>query len=180
MVVIHAAQKLLNTSRIEGRRYVTAAGEGQMLQNWYARLVKSSFRGHLFTLYVHHPTLMAVLCYGKTIKTSFPVFLERLPMLLDRFDFPAAFIQKEMGLMDEVIVSKAGDKSMVGHMNNMIFDIEYQFGITEVVDASILFECEDYMMRHFHKSKVDKKYTMPISFWREHFNNPEMGGKERL
>lgn len=176
--MIYAAQKLLKTSRIEGRRYVTVVGEGQMLQNWYARLVRSSVRGHLFTVYVHHPSLMAVLCYGKTIKSSFPIFLERLPMLLERFDFPAPFIQKEMGFMDEALVSKAGDKSMVAHMNNMIFDLEFQLGVAEIIDLSTIIKCEDYMMLHYHKSKEDKRYTMPISFWRAHFNNPDLGEKD--
>ncbi|HKZ66783.1 MAG TPA: hypothetical protein VJ111_10525 [Chitinophagaceae bacterium] len=55
MLIIHAVQKLLYTSRIKASLYVTQPGDGQLLHSWYARLLPSGFPGKLLVMYVHDP-----------------------------------------------------------------------------------------------------------------------------
>jgi hypothetical protein len=96
MIIIHAVQKLLNTSRLKTSLYVTAPSEGQRMHHWYARLFSSTFPGKLFVMYVHQPSLLLVVCRGKTIAGTWPEFLVRLPALLERHKFKPEFIAKEM------------------------------------------------------------------------------------
>ena len=66
-IIIHAVQKLLNTSRLKAAQYVSEGAKDQLLHRWYARLVSTGFPGKLLVMYVHEPSLLTVVCRGKTI-----------------------------------------------------------------------------------------------------------------
>lgn len=65
MLIIHAVQKLLNTSGLKASLYVTQPGKDQLMHNWYAQLLPSGFAGKLLVMYVHEPSLLTVICRGK-------------------------------------------------------------------------------------------------------------------
>src|SRR5438105_4793013 len=100
-IIIHAVQKLLNTSRTKAGLFVTAPSEGQELHLWYARLVLTTFAGKLFVMYVHDPSLMLVLTKGKTLTGTSPEFHIRLEHLLRRSHFEADFIEREMPMVKD-------------------------------------------------------------------------------
>jgi hypothetical protein len=68
MLIIHSVRKLLNTSRLEASFYVTKPAQGQYLHSWYAGLFSSGFPGKMMVMYVHEPSLMVIICKGKTIQ----------------------------------------------------------------------------------------------------------------
>lgn len=170
MLIIHAVQKLLNTSRLKAALYVTQPAEGQLMHSWYARLLASSFTGKLFVMYVHEPSLLTVICRGKTINGTWPEFLLRLPELMKRFDFPPHFIEAEMKGANGYIVAKTNSKSMLAHMNQMVFQLEYdclKFSSYETISLDYL---EDRMMDNFYRSgKKENPYTTPLKFWKQKF-----------
>jgi hypothetical protein len=66
MIIFHAVQKLLNTSRIKPVLFVSHPNEGQQLHSWYARLLSTGLPGKLLVIYVHEPSLMTIVCKGKS------------------------------------------------------------------------------------------------------------------
>jgi hypothetical protein len=106
MIIIHGVQKLLNTSRLKPALYISEASENQHLHSWYARLLATGIAGKLMVMYVHQPSLMTILCKGRTIQTTWAEFGMRLPLLMSRFHFPKDFIELEMQEMNGYIVSK--------------------------------------------------------------------------
>ncbi|WP_394370764.1 DUF6933 domain-containing protein [Chitinophaga rhizophila] len=86
-IIIHAVQKLLNTSRLEAVQYISEPDQGQLLHSWYARLIRTGFSGKLLVMYVHEPSLLLVICKGKTIGKTWNEFVRRLPALMQRIGF---------------------------------------------------------------------------------------------
>jgi len=168
MLVIHAAQKLLNTSRLKASMYVTQPANGQLMHSWYARLLASGFQGKLFVMYVHEPSLLTVICRGKTINRTWPEFLVRLPALIQRFNFPLAFIEREMKQADGYVIAKTISKSILAHMNQMVFQLEYDCRRFDSYESISLDYLEDRMMDNFYRTgdKV-RPYTTPREFWQQ-------------
>lgn len=169
MLIIHAVQKLLNTSRIETGQYITKAGEGQLMHSWYARLFSSTFPGKLMVMYVHEPSLLTITCRGKTIKGTYPEFTQRLPILMERYHFPAPFIETEMKGANGYIVAKTNSRSMLAHMNQMIFQLEYdcsRFLSYETISLDVL---EDGMMDHWYQMNGKGAFTSAKAYWEKHF-----------
>ena len=168
MLIIHAVQKLLNTSRLKASLYVSQPASGQLMHSWYARLLSSTFPGKLFVMYVHEPSLLTVICRGKTIKGTWPEFLIRLPELMRRYNFPDAFIKTEMKEADGYVVAKTNSKSILAHMNQMIFQLEYdcvRFNSYETISLDFL---EDRMMDNFYLTgNKEKPYTTPKDYWQQ-------------
>jgi hypothetical protein len=114
MIIIHAVQKLLNTSKQKPALFVSEASVNQHLHSWYAKLLSTGFAGKLLVMYVHEPSLLTVLTKGKTINSTLPQFYARLPQLLARTNFKPEFISTEMKLVkDGYVVSKTNSKSML-------------------------------------------------------------------
>jgi hypothetical protein len=166
MLIIHAVQKLLNTSRIQTGQYITKPADGQLMHSWYARLFSSTFPGKLMVMYVHEPSLLTVVCRGKTIKGTWPEFAVRLPALLHRYHFNEAFIETEMKEANGYIVAKTNSRSMLAHMNQMIFQLEYdcsRFPLYETISLDLL---EDRMMDHLYQ-KGNKGFVRVIEYWKD-------------
>jgi hypothetical protein len=150
MLIIHTAQKLLNTSRLPAVKYITKPAAGQDMHSWYARLLSSSFSGKLLVMYVHEPSLLTVVCRGKTIKGTWPEFLQRWPQLMNRYRFDPTFIQKEIDEANDFVVAKTDSRSMLSYMNQTIFQLEYdcsKFSSYEDISLNLL---EDRMMNHLY------------------------------
>src|SRR5262249_30766980 len=101
MIIIHAVQKLLNTGKLNPALYISQASDKQHLHSWYAKLLPTGFAGKLVVMYSHEPSLLTVLTKGKTVNSTIPQFYERLPRLLKRTGFKAAFTEAEMKMVKE-------------------------------------------------------------------------------
>ena len=168
MLIIHSVQKLLNTSRLSASLYVTQPNQGQHLHSWYARLLATSFRGKMLVMYVHEPSLLVVVCKGKTIQGTWEVFLGRLERLLSRFQFPDDFIKTELSQVEGYIVSKTNSKSMLASMNQIIFELEYDCTRFDDFDEIPLDWLEDKMMDRPHQTgKTWRGYMSPQGYWQK-------------
>lgn len=167
MLIIHAAQKLLNTSRLPAVKYITKPKEDQMMHSWYARLLSSTFPGKLMVMYVHEPSLLTIVCRGKTIKGTWPEFLQRLPALMRRYYFTSSFIQKEMKEVDDFVVAKTDSRSMLAHMNQMIIQLEYDCSRFPSYDDISLDLLEDRMMDSLYAIKGKPgHFIRPSEYWK--------------
>ena len=168
MIILHAVQKLLNTSGLKPALYLSAPTDGQHMHSWYVKLASAGFPGKLLTMYVHEPSLLTVLTAGRSIKTTLPQFYERLPQLLQRHNFRQDFIEKEMEFVVQGhIVSKTNSKSMLGFMNEMTFQIEnrcFNYPTYALIDLS----CEeDIFMNWLSFDNISRRYRLTRDYWAE-------------
>jgi hypothetical protein len=164
MIIIYAVQKLLNISRLKPALFISNAAEGQLLHHWYARLVATGSSGKLMVMYVHQPSLMMILCKGKTIQGTWAEFRERLPGLLKRSGFPLLFIDNEMKQMGGYVVSKTNSKSMLAFMNQIILRLEI-FIQTHGYENIAQDNLEDSFMSYLHLYPGTKHYSSPMEQW---------------
>jgi hypothetical protein len=168
MFIIHSVQKLLNTSRLEASIYISQPNAGQHLHSWYARLLATSFRGKMLVMYVHEPSLMAVICKGKTIQGTWASFLNRLGLLLQRYQFPEAFIHNELSQVEGYTVSRTNSRSLLAFMNQMAFELEYECRRAGEYDAIPIDDLEDRMMdRIYQFGKRSHDYRTPLQYWQQ-------------
>ena len=165
MFHFHATQKLLNTSRIKPVLYLSEASPDQHLYNWYVTIFASGFRGKMLLLYIHEPSLITVVVKGKTIASTIDTFRIQLKQLLHRQQFPKGFIEKEMQSAGNYIVGKTSNKSMLAHINQMVFHVttyNLRYGSYDEIDVTVH---EDIFMDWLYKSKGQKDYQTPLKYW---------------
>ena len=168
MIILHAVQKLLNTSGLKPVLYVSEPSEGQQLHSWYAKLVPSGFAGKLMVMYVHEPSLLVVLTRGKSIKSTLPQFYERLPLLMQRYGFNPGFTAQEMKLVQEgYVVSKTDSRSMLGFMNEMTFHLECRCENYLSYGGIDLDREEDIFMKWLSFDKALRRYRFTKDYWKE-------------
>jgi len=165
MLIIHSVQKLLNTSRLDASLYITKPDRGQYLHSWYARLLSSSFPGKMMVMYVHEPSLMAIICKGKTIQGTWHIFRTRLELLLHRHKFPGQFIHDELAQTEGYTVSKTSSRSILAFMNQMAFELEYECRLAEGYDVISIDKLEDRMMDRLYQ--YGKDYRTPLKYWQQ-------------
>jgi hypothetical protein len=167
-VIIHAVQKLLNTSRLEAVQYISEPDQGQLLHSWYARLIRTGFAGKLLIMYVHEPSLLTVICKGKTIGKTWDEFVERLPALLRRIDFSEDLIQSEMSLVDHYVVAKTNSKAMLGHMNDMVVMLEYQCERYPSYESISQEELENNMTKYLYGTRnKGSRFITSVDYWKD-------------
>jgi hypothetical protein len=125
MFHFHASQKLLNTSRIKPLLHISQPCPDQRMHNWYVVMCGSGFSGKMLLLYVHEPSLLTVVVKGKTIASTIDAFHKQLEQLLNRHNFPTTFIEAEMNLGSDYVVSKTSNKSMLAHINQMVLQVTH-------------------------------------------------------
>ena len=168
MLIIHATQKLLNTSWLNTSLYISQPSEGQMLHSWYSRLLSTGFPGKLFVMYVHDPSLLTIVCRGKTIKGTWKEFMDRLPALLKKVGFRSSFIRNETPHIDDHVIAKTNSRSMFAHMNQMVIQLEFEcsrFNSYDNISQDILEErMMDYLYQAVDKSKT---YITATNYWKQ-------------
>jgi hypothetical protein len=168
MLIIHAVQKLLNTSKLKPALYLSAPSAAQQLHSWYAKLLPTGFAGKLIVMYVHEPSLLTILTKGKTINSTLPDFYKRLPQLLERNYFKPAFIETEMKLVKEgYIISKTNSKSMLASMNVLTLNMEHNCRSFTTYESINLDYIEDIYTDWLTTDKSSKGYRTVMDYWKE-------------
>jgi hypothetical protein len=166
VLIIHSVKKLITASRLSPALYISKGDEGQKLHSWYARLLNSGFPGRAMVMYVHEPSLMAVICKGKTIQGTMQQMPLRLESLLERFHFPESFIRHELGLADGYVVSKTNSKSLLSFMNQMVYELEFECSRFSGFEAIKLDLLEDKMMERLYQyGRKWHDYRTPLKYW---------------
>ncbi len=150
--------------------YVTKPTEGQLLHSWYATTFSSTFPGKMMTVYIHEPSMLSVVCKGKTIKNTWPQLIERLPVVLITCGFDDKLIEKEMLLVNDFVVAKTNSRSMLGYMRQMIESLEHNCSrfysyeeISETYLENLIMEMPFSMKEH------RRKYFSAMRYWKKQF-----------
>lgn len=168
MIIIHAVQKLLNISRLKPALYISQPSENQYMHSWYIKLLSTGFAGKFLVMYVHEPSLLVVLTKGKTIHGTLPEFYTRLQLLLERKHFKPEFMEAEMSMIKEgYVVSKTNNKSILGSMNALTPNIEWNCRAFPDYEAIDLTYIEDIYLGWLTFDKTLKKYRSVMDYWNE-------------
>ena len=119
--------------------------------------------------FIHEPSLLTVMVKGKTIVSTIDNFRNQLVQLLYRHNFPKAFIEKEMLYTGDYIIGKTSNKSMLAHINQMILQVttyNLRYADYDEIDTSVH---KDIFMEWIYKSKGQKDYRTPLSYWMKEF-----------
>jgi hypothetical protein len=115
--------------------------------------------------------MMVVLCRGKTIQTTMPAFRDSVKALMQRFEFPPAFIDNEMSQMNDYAVSKTNSRSMLAIINQLQYDVAWYIERDAVPYAFFpLAAWEDRFMDRLHAAgRKPNDFTTAIRYWQQLF-----------
>jgi hypothetical protein len=118
MIVLRCTQRLLRASKVEP---VADSPEPTVaLGEWYANVVSLPFRGRTLVVFVHSGTLLSVAAPGRVLRTTVPVFQQRLPLLLARLDLPRPWVDAQAAALSSVQLARTASRSVLGSMNDIV------------------------------------------------------------
>ena len=166
MLHLHAAKKLLNTSRLKSELLVTEKPTEQLMHDWYVAFTGMGWPGKTLVCYFHYPSLLMVTATGRSIQTTYPAFRQRLRTLLVRKGFPQDFMEREWGMTDTYVVGKTSNRSMLACINQALFSVDdriREFHTFETVDLDWI---ENMQMENLHG--INKgEFMTPIEYWQQ-------------
>ncbi|HEU4558456.1 MAG TPA: hypothetical protein VFS20_11425 [Longimicrobium sp.] len=95
-----------------------------VLGEWYANGVSLPFPGRSTVMFTHPGTLLTVVAPGRALRTTLPVFHQRLPGLLRRVGVPEEWISAHAPA-GEVRLAKTADRRVLGSMTDFAYAIWY-------------------------------------------------------
>lgn len=154
MMIIRATNKLLKTSGIKPIK-----NSDELLPDlpgeWYAGLISMGRPGKLTIHFLHHPTMISVLIPGKSLKKALKLFPDRVKNLLKRNGYSKLLFQFQLRTGFEVYSTNS--RSMLSHMTQLSYNIEYHFALAETTEDIDWDYIEDVHFDHLH-SKNKKHF----------------------
>ena len=89
------------------------------LGEWYANAVALPFTGRWVVMYTSASTLLTVVAPGRAVRTTLPVFRERLPRLLRRLGLPDEWVDAQARAVEEVFIARTNNRRVLGSMNDL-------------------------------------------------------------
>ncbi|HVG43144.1 MAG TPA: hypothetical protein VM890_00385 [Longimicrobium sp.] len=89
------------------------------LGEWYANVVALPFTGRWLVMYTSASTLLTVVAPGRAVRTTLPVFRERLPRLLRRLGLPDEWVDAQARAAEEVIIARTNNRRVLGSMDDL-------------------------------------------------------------
>jgi hypothetical protein len=96
-----------------------------LLGEWYANVAPLPFPGRSVVMFTHADTLLTVIAPGRVLRTTVPVFQQRLPALLRRLEIPEDWIAEHTPDEGEVRVGRTDSRSVLGSMTDLATGIWY-------------------------------------------------------
>jgi len=156
---IRATSKLLNISGIrsikdESEPLETLPGE------WYAGIMSLLRPGKLAVHFLHYPTYISIFIPGKSLNKLIPLLPQKVSSYLKRNGYSKLESSFQLNANPEVFTTNS--RSMVAHMNQIKYELEYHFAIAESIDE-INFEHIEYQYLNylFGGKYKGRKYIRP-------------------
>jgi hypothetical protein len=121
-MILRCTQKLLKASG--ATLSPEPAPSGDALEEWYANVVSLPFPGRSVVMFTHPGTLLTVVAPGRVLRTTVPVFHQRLPELLRRVWVPDSWIAGHAPT-PEVHLAKTANRHVLGSMTDHAYTIWY-------------------------------------------------------
>ena len=116
-MILRCTQRLLKGSGLE---IVADPPQPEVaLGEWYAHTASLPFAGRSLVMYTSANTLLTVLVPGRAVRTTLPVFRQRLPLLLRRLELPGDWVDAQVRAAMDVLVARTKDRRVIGSMNEI-------------------------------------------------------------
>lgn len=158
-MIIRATKKLLNISGItpvknSNEPFKVMPGE------WYASTISLQPPGKLAVHFLHYPTYISILIPGKSLNKVISQLKPRTKALLDRLGY--SDLVPDFHLDSNVEVFATNSRSILAHINQLQYNMEYHIADNESIDSLDYDRLEDI---HFDWILTDKSspggYTTP-------------------
>ena len=171
-MIIRATKKLLNTSRIKPVENLNES-IAPLPEEWYAGLVSTGKQGKMLIHFLHTSTKLSILCPGKSLNKALQVFPLRVERLLGRLEFSKLIFQFQQHTKPEIYTTNS--RSMLSHMTQLKYAIEYRIALTETFEDINYDEIEDLLSDMLLSSKGPRKYEKPTDILQRLVNESEKG-----
>jgi len=149
-MIIRATKKLLNTSGISPIKNLTDPSKN-MPGEWYASTISLQQPGKLAIHFLHYPTFISILIPGKSINKVTLLLRQRTTALLKRLGYSDLIPRFQLDTKPEIFATNS--RSILGHINQVKFNIEYHIALAETIDSIDYDRIEDI---HFDMIFTDK------------------------
>lgn len=131
-MIIRGTSKLLKTSGIKAVKN-TDEISSELPGEWYAGLVSTGKRGKLAIHFLHYPTMLNVLVSGKSLNKALPIFQERAESLIKRMGYGKLLPHYQLQTSPQIYATNS--RSMLAHMNQLRYNIEYHLGMAKNIEV---------------------------------------------
>jgi len=149
-MIIRATKKLLNTSGITPIKNLPDPIKN-MPGEWYASTISLQQPGKLAIHFLHYPTFISILIPGKSINKVILLLRQRTTALLNRLGYADLIPRFQLDTKPEIFATNS--RSILGHINQVKFNIEYHIALAETIDSIDYDRIEDI---HFDMIFTDK------------------------
>jgi len=132
VVIIRCTAKILKELGIPRAQVMDCFLQLQPLQEWYANLFYWNRKKCL--IFTNTDTLFSFVVMNvsrKDIKNILEIFRKGLSKALFYENFDSKKINKVMSLLDDIVISKTNNRSVLGSMNELIYQYEGYFEMHE-------------------------------------------------
>jgi len=149
-MIIRATKKLLNTSGITPIKNLIDPNKN-MPGEWYASTISLQQPGKLAVHFLHYPTFISILIPGKSLNKMILPLRLRTPALLKRLGYSDLIPRFQLDTKPEIF--ETNSRSILAHINQLKFNIEYHIALAETIDSIDYDRIEDI---HFDSIFTDK------------------------
>jgi hypothetical protein len=149
-MIIRATKKLLNTSGIIPIKNLTEPNKN-MPGEWYASTISLQQPGKLAVHFLHYPTFISILIPGKSLNKVILLLRLRTTALLKRLGYSDLIPRFQLDTKPEIFATNS--RSILAHINQLKFNIEYHIALAETIDSIDFDRIEDI---HFDNIFTDK------------------------
>jgi hypothetical protein len=128
---IRATTKLLNISGIKPIKDESPATE-TLPGEWYAAAVSLLRPGKLAVHFLHYPTYISILIPGKSLNKLIPLLQDHVSAFLKRQGYSR--LEPDFQLNSDIEIFATNSRSMLAHMNQIKYNLEYHFSDAQSVD----------------------------------------------
>ena len=167
MIIIRCTQKLLKLSKIKPEQEISAPDAP--LGEWYANVISLTYPGQSAVIYTHNPSRLTVIVKGRSIKTTIEKFEPCLLKLLQRLGADDYLLKTQQVRMREVHIGKTESRSLLGSMNDIVFQIQNEAMRAGRIENLSLDYLENALSTCLFSSKdLGKDYFRPVEYLRGH------------
>jgi hypothetical protein len=139
-MIIRATNKLLNNSGIKPIKNLSDPID-KLPGEWYAATISMLRPGKIAVHFLHYPTFITILIPGKSLNKVIPLLPDRTSSLLKRNGYSKLEFLFQLHSKSEIFATNS--RSMLAHMNQIRYNIEYHFALAESIESIDYDKIED-------------------------------------
>ena len=139
-MIIRATAKLFRISGIKPTKNLNDPLD-KLPGEWYASAISMMRPGKFAIHFLHYPTYITILIPGKSLNKTIPLLPDRVSSFLKRRGYSELESQFKLDSKPEIFSTNS--RSMLAHLNQLKYNIEYHFSLAETIESINYNKIED-------------------------------------